>query len=138
VLLRLPLAFLLGLVIYMIAMMMTTYDGVLSMILQPLMGALLTGLFLVALCILGSPLLFRQVWEKWRHLPWIPIALTLAGIASFIVSWHPLLREKVLNPDTHAWVESFHPALGIGGWLAAMFGVAFCPLIGLHGDRRWV
>jgi hypothetical protein len=136
-LLRLPLAFLLGLGIYMIAMMMTTYDGCLSLILQPLMGTLLTGLALAILCILGSPLLLRQVWERWRRLGGIPIALTVAGIASFAVSWHPSLREKVLNPDTQTWVDSFHPALGIGGWLAAMFGVAFCPLIGLRGDRRW-
>lgn len=137
-LIRLPLAFLLGLGIYMIAMMMTTYDGCLSIVFQPVMGTLVTGVSLVALCVLGSPLLLRQAWERWRHLWWISILLTVAGIASFIVSWHPSLREKLLNPDTQTWVDSFHPALGLGGWLAAMFGVAFCPLIGLRGDRRWL
>ncbi len=134
---RLPLAFLLGLVIYMISMMMTTYDGCLSLLLQPLMGALVTGLSLIVVCILGSPLLFPRVWERWRHVWGIPILLTVAGIGSFIASWHPSLREKVLNPDTHMWVDSFQPALAIGGWLAAMFGVAFCPLIGFRDDRRW-
>src|SRR4051812_45217033 len=106
-LIRLPLAFALGLLLYMIAMMMTTYDGALSMILQPLMGALLTGLSLTVLCILGNPLLFRRVWERWRRLGWMPIVLTAAGVASVVVAWHPSLREKVLNPDTHAWVETF-------------------------------
>jgi hypothetical protein len=28
--------------------------------------------------------------------------------------------------------------LAVTGWLAAMFGVAFCPAIGFRGERRWV
>jgi hypothetical protein len=131
-------AFLLGMVLYMVAMMMTTYDGVLSIIFQPLMGALLTGLSLVMLCILGSPLLLRQVWVGWRHLWWIPILLVFAGIGAVVVSWHPSFRIRVFNPDTKTWIDSFQPELAISGWLAAMFGVAFCPLIGIRGDRRWL
>jgi hypothetical protein len=77
---RLPLAFLLGLVINMISMMMTRYDGCLSLLLQPVMGALVTGLSLIVVCIFGSPLLFRRVWERWRHLWGISILLTVAEI----------------------------------------------------------
>jgi hypothetical protein len=43
-----------------------------------------------------------------------------------------------MDPDTHQIVESFQPALALGGWLGAMFGVEFCPLIGIRGDRRWL
>ena len=137
-LVRIPLAFLLGWVIYLIEMMMTTYDGIPSLILQPIMGALVTGLSLVVVCIFGSPLLFRPVWERWRPLWWIPIVLTVGGIVLLLAAWHPALRVKVLNPDTQTWEDSFQPALALGGWLAAMFGVAFCPLIGFRDDRRWL
>jgi hypothetical protein len=130
---RLPLAFILGLVIYMIAMVMTTYDGIASMILQPIMGSILTGLALIALLVVGSPLLIGAVWKRWRRVGWLVLAVTMIGIACLIASWHPF-RVKVLNPDTGAMVDSFHPALAVGGWLAAMFGVAFCPAIGFRGQ----
>jgi len=135
---RLPLAFILGLVIYMIAMVMTTYDGITSLILQPIMGSILTGVALVALVVVGSPLLIGAVWKQWRRAGWFVLSVTVVGVACLIVSWHPSLRVKVLNPDTGAMVESFQPALAVGGWFASMFGVAFCPTIGFRGDRRWV
>jgi hypothetical protein len=135
---RLPLAFILGLAIYMIAMVMTTYDGIASLILQPIMGSILTGLALIALLVVGSPLLIGAVWKRWRRAGWLVLGVTMIGIACLIASWHPSLRVKVLNPDTGAMVDSFHPALAVGGWFAAMFGVAFCPALGFRGDRRWV
>src|SRR3954464_15783057 len=97
---RLPLAFILGLVIYLIAMMMTTYDGIASLILQPFMGAILTALALLALLVVGSPLLIEAVWKRWRRAGWFVLGVTMIGIACVIASWHPSLRVKVLNPDT--------------------------------------
>jgi MFS family permease len=135
---RLPLAFMLGLAIYMIAMVMTTYDGITSLVLQPLMGSILTGLALAGLLVVGSPLLIGAVWERWRRAGWLVLGVTIIGVACLIAAWHPSLRAKVLNPDTGAMVDSFHPALAVGGWIAAMFGVAFCPALGCRGDRRWV
>jgi hypothetical protein len=135
---RLPLAFVLGLAIYMIAMVMTAYDGVASMLLQPIMGSIVTGLALIALLVVGSPLLIGAVWRRWRRAGWLVLGLTVIGIACLIVSWHPSLRVKVLDPDSGATIDSFQPALAIGGWFAAMFGVAFCPTLGFRGDRRWI
>jgi hypothetical protein len=93
---RLPLAFILGLVIYMIAMAMTTYDGVVSLILQPIVGSILTGLALIVLLVVGSPLLIGAVWKHWRRAGWFVLGLTVVGIACLIASWHPSLRVQVL------------------------------------------
>jgi hypothetical protein len=134
---RLPLAFVLGLVIYMIAMAMTTYDGVLSLIFQPIVGSILTALALFVLLVAGSPLLIGAVWKHWRRAGWLVLGLTVIGIACLIASWHPSLRIQVLDPDTGGMVDSFHP-VAVVGWLAAMFGVAFCPALGFRGDRRWL
>lgn len=135
---RLPLAFAVGWTIYMIAMAMTVYDGILSLILQPIAGTIATVLGLGAMCIIGSPLLIARVWKQWRRIGWFVLPLSVVGVACFIASWHPDLRVKVVDPETNMMVDSFHPVLSIGGWLLAMFGVLFCPAIGLHGDRRWV
>ncbi len=135
---RLPLAFAVGWMIYMIAMAMTVYDGILSLVFQPIVGSVATVLGLLALCIIGSPLLITGVWKHWRRLGWLVLLLSVMGVACFIASWHPSLRVKVLDPETNMMEDSFHPVLSIGGWLLAMFGVLFCPAIGFRGDRRWV
>ena len=137
-LIRLPLAFVLGLAIYMIAMVMTVYDGVASMIFQPIVGSILTALALLALCAGGGPLLITAVWRRWRRVGWLALFITVAGIVALFASWHPSLRVQVTDPETRMLRDSFHPALAVAGWLAAMFGVAFCPAIGFRGDRRWV
>jgi hypothetical protein len=135
---RFPLAFVVGLVIYMIAMAMTVYDGALSLIFQPIVGSILTLVALLALCIVGSPLLITAVWKQWRRAGWFALLLSVVGVLSFIASWHPSLRVKVLDRETNTMAESFQPFLAIGGWLVAMFGLLFCPAIGFRGDRRWV
>jgi hypothetical protein len=89
------------------------------------------------LCVVGSPLLIGRVWEKWRRLGWLALLLTVVGIAACLASWDPDLRVQVWDSQTQSMEDSFHPVLAIGGWLAAMFGIAFNPAIGLRGDHRW-
>jgi len=136
-LIRLPLAFILGLLIYLIAMAMTVFDGFPSLIFQPIVGSILTSISLLCLCVIGSPLLVPSVWHRWRRVGWWALLLTAGGVACFMASWHPSLRVKVLDPDSKTMVDSFQPVLATGGWLLSMFGLLFCPRIGFRGDRRW-
>jgi hypothetical protein len=138
VLSRIPIAFVFGLITYMLAMVMTTYDGALSMIFQPIVGSLLTALSLFAVLIVGSPLLIPRIWTVWRKLRWLSALLILLAIIAMALSWHPSLRVKVLNPDTNTPVESFNPPLALGGWFTLLFAICFSPLIGLSGNRRWL
>jgi len=137
-LVRLPLAFVAGLTIYMVAMVMTVYDGLLSMVFQPIVGTMFTAVALGVLTALGTPLLLQPVWQRWRRVWWISIVLLALGLASLVVSWHPSLRVEMSDPEIGGMRESFQPTLAVGGWLAVMFSLAFCPKIGLHGDRRWL
>ena len=136
-LLRLPLAFIAGLTIYMIAMAMTVYDGLLSLIFQPIVGSILTAIALAGVIVLGAPLLLESVWQRWRRVWWISVVLFAFGIASFLASWHPSLRGEERDPETGEMTETFQPAMAIGGWFAVMFSLAYCPKIGVRGDRRW-
>jgi hypothetical protein len=135
---RLVSAFALGWVMYMIAMAMTVYDGGLSLIFQPIVGGILCLLALTGMTVVGSPLLIPRVWGKWRRVWGLALLMSIGGVAAFVLSWHPSLRVTLWDPELQASVESFHPILGIGGWLAAMFGVVFCPLIGVREHRRRV
>jgi hypothetical protein len=136
-LVRLPLAFILGLAIYMIAMMMTTYDGLGSLILQPIVGSILTAIALAGLCVVGSPLLIKHIWNRWQRGGWFVLLISVAGLAALVLSWEPY-RVKVVVPETQTVVDTFHPTLSLAGWFCVMAGVAFCPKIGFRGDRRWM
>lgn len=136
---RLPLAFILGLMLYVVAAVMAGgYDGIITVIFMPIMGGIMTGLALAVLTVLGVPLLFPKIWAPWRRLWWASVVLFLAGIVAVCFSWHPDLRIIVEQPELHTPIPSFEPMLGIGGWGLIMFSVAYCPLLGFRGDKRWV
>src|SRR5207253_499212 len=124
-LIRLPLAFVVGLVINMIAMAMTVYDGALSLIFQPIVGTIFTVVALAVLSIRGAPLLYKPVWQRWQHFWWISVLLFGLGLMSLAASWHPSLRVQMWDAQTSGVVDSFQPALGVGGWLAVMFSIVY-------------
>jgi hypothetical protein len=104
----------------MLAMVMTVYDGILSMIFQPIMGAVFAGVA-VALCfVLGLPVRFiRPVHEFWRRAWWLPFFLGSLGFVLMVMSW--VLRQTVHDPATQLDVETFQPALAISGYLLSVF-----------------
>ena len=108
-LIRLPLAMILGTVAYMIAMVMTVYDGPLSLIFQPIIAIILAGIAAVVLLVLGSPLLHPRIWSALKHVWWLPAIIATLGVLAMIASWHPSLRVGVWDPELRMQVESFHP-----------------------------
>ena len=123
-LLQIPAAFAVGLCYYMLAMAMTVYDGFPSLVLQPVVGTIVTGGAVALLLVLGSPIRFvRRPKTWWRRRWWIPPALGTAAFAMMVASWLPSFRVTLFDPDNHRHFESLHPALGIGGWLLTIFSV---------------
>jgi hypothetical protein len=131
------LAFIAGFVIYLVAMMMTTYDGVLSLVFQPLLAILVTSLSCACCLALGSPLLFDPVWRTWRKVPaasWILLAISCAIM---LLSWHPSLRIHVHDPGTGGIAESFNPTLSVLGWFGTLFSILWNPAIGITQSKKW-
>lgn len=137
-LIRLPLAFVVGLALYMVAMVLSVYDGVLSLILQPIMGSILTLIALFGLSVIGSPLLIRRNWAWWARNWWLSVALGGLGAIGFVMAWLPKFQVQVFDPDLQQMIPQPHPALGMGGWLAMVFAVLWCPKIGFLRTRRWI
>lgn len=136
ILIRFCLAFVFGLMVYLMAVGMTVYDGTLSAIGQMVCGSVLTLGALLAILVVGSPLLISSIWRRWERVWWLSLLITVIGVGSFVASWLPYLRVSVVDPETQQPVGSFQPVLAIGGWLCAMFGIAFCPVIAPGRNRR--
>lgn len=127
---RFLIAFFAGLAVYMLAMVMTVYDGLMSMVFQPIAGAICSMLGLVAVGLLGLPLYWgplRSWW--WTRGAWLSVVILAASIVALGLSWHPSLRIMVRHPELATDIASFHPALAIGGWLGFLFGLAHMPLL---------
>jgi hypothetical protein len=119
-----------GLAVYMLAMVMTVYDGILSMILQPIVGAICSLLGLVAVGLLGLPLYWgplKSWW--WTRGAWVSLAILAASILALGMSWHPSFRVMARHPELGTQIQSFNPTLAIGGWLGLLFGLAHSPLL---------
>ena len=119
---QLAVAFLVAWFYYMIAMAMTVYDGALSMIFQPIMGALFAGAAVLLCLVLGLPIrLVAKLRRSWQRLWWLPFFLGAVGFVLMVLSWQPLFRQTVHDYDTGTNVRTFRPALAPGGWLLSVF-----------------
>jgi len=124
---------------YMLAMAMTVFDGILSLILQPFVAVVMTSVAIVPLWILGLPIrLCRGLRAWWLDHWWISPVLGAVAFAMMCASWYPDLRIKVWNPEFEYWQESFQPHLSVGGWLLTLFAVLhfFPPFQWLHTTPR--
>jgi hypothetical protein len=117
-------AMIIGVCYYMLAVAMTVYDGILSMILQPIMGAIFSGIAIILLLILGLPIrLVKKINIWWKAHWWLAFVIGSAAFGMMVLSWMPLFRVQVMDPEFGTMVDSFHPVLAIGGWLLTLFAV---------------
>ena len=117
-------ALVVGVCYYMLAVAMTAYDGLLSMIFQSIMGTLFSGIAISLHLIIGLPIrLSREINGWWTHHWWIPFVIGTAAFAMMCASWLPCFRVEVMDPEFGMMVDSFHPVLAIGGWLLTLFAV---------------
>ncbi len=117
---------------------MTVYDGFLSMLFQPIIGSIISITSIIAIGIIGSPLLVPSLWSIWKR-AWIAPSVVL--VVSFIclyMSWMPQYQEMVQNSDTGVLISTFNTSLALWGWSLMIFGVLWNPKIGLVGDKKWI
>lgn len=127
---RFLMAFFAGWAVYMLAIVMTVYDGLMSIVFQPIVGAIFSLVGVVAMGLLGLPLYWgplRSWW--WTRGAWLSVFILAASIVALGLSWHPSLRIMVRHPELATDIASFHPTLAIGGWLGLLFCLAHTPLL---------
>jgi len=75
----------------------------------------------VVLCfIVGLPIrLIPRIREVWRHAWWLPFFLGAVGFVLMVMSW--VLGVPVRDPTSNMDVQTFQPALALGGYLLSVF-----------------
>jgi hypothetical protein len=122
IILQLAVSFLVGFFLYMLAMVLTVYDGLISMIFQPIIGSVFS-LIGVGVCFLvGLPIrLIRPLKAWWRRVWWLPLVLGMIAFLMLVASWHPSLRIQVYDLELGGNISTFNPGLALGGWLLSIF-----------------
>jgi len=117
-------AIVVGTFFYMIAVAMTVYDGILSMIFQPILGVIFSSIASFCLLLLGLPIRFvRPINRAWRKHWWFALFLVGIGIALMACSWLSCFRVMVFDAVLEQECDSFNPTLAIAGWLVTIFAV---------------
>jgi hypothetical protein len=117
-----------GWVVYMVAMMMTVYDGLPSMIFQPIMAvicsALTVGVGLVVGLLLKIPVLGR--W--WRATPITAAIFIVASLLVLCFGSTLGLSHTFTNPKTQEPIEGLRPDAALFGYFVLLFAIANWPL----------
>ena len=122
--LQITAALIVGVCYYMLAMAMTVYDGILSLMFQPIIGTICTFIAIALMLLVGLPIrLMRSVNDWWRKHWWIVLVIGTVACAMMYASWMPQYRTKVFDPEMGVEIDSFHPVLAVGGWLMTIFAV---------------
>lgn len=124
VLLQVLAALLVGVFYYMLAVVLTMYDGFLTLIFQPIAGLLFSGVAIIVLLLVGLPIrLSKTINRWWRKHWWIPLALGISACVMMFLSLTPPFLEQVMDPELNEMVDCMNTDLGGGGWLLTIFAV---------------
>ena len=116
-----------GWVVYMIAMAMTVYDGLISMVFQPIIAMICSTLVVGISLLVGLLFKVPVVGRLWRASS-IPAALLLVGsLLIFCFGFRFGLRETFIHPETHQQFEGLHPVAAVGAYCMLLFAIANWP-----------
>lgn len=121
-------AFGVGWVVYMVGMILTVYDGLLSLMLQPILAALCSGLTVVLSLLVGLLLRLGPISRLWNGSPrW---ATTIAAASLFVLTFGYSLGLTYVgtNPETQRQVVVLHPAAALAGYFSLLFSIANWPV----------
>ena len=121
-------AFAAGWMVYMVAMVLTVYDGLLSLIFQPIMAALWSAFavflsLLVGLVLRVGPL--SRVWNGSRR--WAALII-VASLFVLIFGYFLGLTDVGIEPESEAEVVILHPVAALTGYFLLVFSIANWPI----------
>lgn len=119
--------FVLGWFIYMVAMVLTVYDGVLSLIFQPFLAAIFSGVFVAAAFVLGLALRVPKVRAIWKSLGLWVLLITVAAIGVMIFSGQLGLQTELVDPQSKEKIRSMSPVAGVICYFLAIFPIVNLP-----------
>lgn len=121
-------AFCIGWLVYMVAMVLTVYDGLLSLIFQPILAALWSG-FVVGLSLLvGLLLRLRPVSRVWNGSRRWAALIAITSVFILVFGYFVGITYIGVDPDTQQEIKILHPAAALGGYFFLLFSIANWPI----------
>ncbi len=121
-------AFFVAYIIYWIAMVMTTYDGMISLIVQPFMAALVSAVFVTAAFLLGLFLKLPSIRTFWYSRRRWAIIVSLIGLSLLCFGYSLGIRSIGTNPDNGTQFEMLDPYVAVISYFMVVFGVVNMPV----------
>jgi hypothetical protein len=119
--------FVVGWLIYMVAMVLTVYDGALSLIFQPVMAGLFSGIFVAAAFVIGLPLRTRKLRDAWSAVGWWALLISAAAIGVLVFYAKLGLEVEGVDPETNEKIRMISPLAGLLAYFFAIFPVVNLP-----------
>jgi len=123
-------AFVVGWVVYMVAMIVTVYDGVLSLIFQPII-AVLCSVFFVMFALLVGLVLKIPILSRWWRGSRLWVLILIVGslfIMCFGSSLLASIAENFSNTETGMQYQRLHSNAVLISYFVLIFGIANWPL----------
>lgn len=121
-------AWAMGWLVYMIAMVMTVYDGVLSLLFQPIMAAFFSAAFVGIALLIGLILRIPAISRAWRSSRLIAVGLAALSVFLMLFGSSMGLTQTLTDYRTGSHFVSLHWAVAFGSYFVLLFAIANFPL----------
>ncbi len=130
------LALITGWIVYMIAMLMTVYDGFLSMIFQPIIAMICSLLTVGASLVVGFIFKIPLLGKLWKSTP-VPAALMLVLSLIILCFGSSLgLSQSFVHPETNQQITGLHSDAALGSYVALIFAITNWPIKPKKSDAQ--
>ncbi len=120
-------AWIIGWIVYMIAMMMTVYAGLPSLIFQPIIGAVASSVFVGAALLVGLVFRIPVIAKVWTSSQWWAALLAVGSILVLCLGSAVGLTTVDIT-ETGSSITRLHPAVAFTGYFILIFSIANWPL----------
>ena len=121
-------AWFVGWVVYMIAMVLTVYDGITSLIFQPVLGAIVSALCVTGCFLIGLIFRIPTIGRVWSASRWTSIFLAAASIGMLILGSAMGLTQSFVDPETQTKVVGLRSDVAIACYFVLLFSITNFPL----------
>ena len=114
-------------ILYMVGMLLTSYDGLLSLIFQPIMASVFSTIGIAVSLIFGLIIRYPPIGNWWRKTYlWASLGVAL-GSATLILAYPLGFTTTVQHFETGSDMKIIAPGLAIAAWLLIVFALTNWP-----------
>lgn len=115
-------AFIVGFLFYITTVLMTSFDGVLTVFTGAFSATILTLASMLILNFIGLPLrIYTPLKVLWRAHWWIPPVIAAFAMFLSVLSWAPGFQVTAYDPDLDTSFQSCDPGLWLSSYLLFIF-----------------